>query len=244
MTVTETPLLPPYASATSPSVDTSFAQSPPPKPDTQSSLDSLIKEYVSKYDDIFQEQEKHRREVFTEDLKLYNEGFDQVDKDIQQSIWSRPALFQKTSKILHAIYSDDQERYAQVFADKTFLQDSKDTHRQSEFLTTQQRFILYFDRDQVSVLKHFTISDDGEWSHLSILQASIQNLFVVFEGSLQALAQKHATIFEAAMREYSRRLGLPVPPEYDQDDVHPAPGEPSTPAPQTELAPEMNLVRT
>ncbi|THH32787.1 hypothetical protein EUX98_g1423 [Antrodiella citrinella] len=201
------PLLPPYTPAVAPEVDTSFAQSPPRRSSAQS-LDALAKEYVSKYDDIFQEQERNRQDAFMADLKLYDAGFDQTEQDIKQAIASRPALLQKISQTLRTIYANDQERQGQVTAQKTLCHNSKNTHRQTLFSESVETFTVCFNQDQVSVLRQFTFIDDGEWSHLAMLQEGVQSLFQEFEDSLRALASKHAQIFEAAMREYSKLFGF------------------------------------
>lgn len=181
-------------------------------------LEALDKGYISKYDDIFQEQERNRRDTFNADLKLYDTGFDRIEQDIKGTITSRPTLFQKVSQALQAIYAGDQQRHDRVTAEKMSCHSSKNAHRQSLFSVSLDTFVIGFNHDHVYVVRKFALVDDGEWNHITMLQQDVQSLFQEFENSLHALTSKHANIFEVAMQKYRALLDFHDSDPYESSD--------------------------
>ena len=209
--VQKTLLLPAYSPAEPPETDTAFARSPMAVPVSSAMAisDNIIREYTSKYEAIFQEAEDHRENVFAADMKLYDTGFDQVTKNVQDDpSSSRQALFRVTNEAFQAIFSDDQERYSKIVMEKAYLQETKDSLRESHYSASHQTLLVLFDEDKKCVLKEFSLSDGAEWQHLSMLVDSIQKLFLMYKGWRDSMLRKHDNIFSAAMEEYGRRLGI------------------------------------
>ncbi|TCD65128.1 Mitochondrial ATPase complex subunit atp10 [Steccherinum ochraceum] len=205
VTTQAAPLLPPYSPAETRSG--SSVSERQPSASAKVSLDGLTRDYASRYDEVFDEQESRRAEIFAADMAAYQAGFQEVVSNAEAILASRQTVFAQMSKIFRAIYEDDQERQSKFFRQKIFLQNSKEEHRQSQFAVLQQSLVVCFDEDRTSILDHFSIMDQGEWEHIAMLDRSTQDLFLMFRDLLQAQVAKHDAIFADAITEYQRRFG-------------------------------------
>ena len=169
-------------------------------------MDSLIRSYISKYNEIFEEHETHRETTFTVDMKLYDTGFEQAGNDLQNDASSHQGIFGELKRAVQALFSDDHTRFAKLSTHKAQSRNLKAGSRQSQYLIASQTHEQLFEGDKHHVLAQFTFADSSESKHVSMLVSSIQSLLAMFETWLRDLVAKHDGVFDLAMQEYSRRF--------------------------------------
>lgn len=169
-------------------------------------MDSLIRSYISKYNEVFEEHERHRTDTFTTDMKLYDTGFEQAGNDLQDDASSHQGIFEELKRVIQALFSDDHTRFAVLFTHKAHSRNLKTQSRRSQYLIASQTHEQLFEGDKHHVLAEFTFADSSESEHVAMLMSSIQALVAMFETWLRELVEKHDGIFDLAMQEYSRRF--------------------------------------
>lgn len=195
-----------------------------PSSASNSILTPDIAGYIELYGTLFQEQEKLRDESFSREQESYDRLFQETEAKWKQAISSKQSLFAECLKTVERQFKFDIDSYSRRFDQQDQFFSVFEERREMQVTSSQTIFVMAYEQDCTYVKEQFEAANDAERRTWERRKASVKTLFGELLKDLAQLLQRHETVFQGLMVEFTRKVVECNPPPDRQQNRHSEPG--------------------
>lgn len=193
--------------------------SQPSKDTIQFNPEVSLTDYLDYYNRLYQDQEKQRETVFSEDQDSFSATFDEAEAKRKAAGTKRIALLGE--RTYEKQFRDDQEQQKYLFKQQVAIFDNKISYRATLYTNAQTSFSLTFEQDQTWIKKQFGSANTTEKKIWDWLRAKVVNFLEQYSDSVDKLIRSHDETFSSFLTELKQKFepdfsatntGVPPPP--------------------------------